>query len=287
MPGSTAPREPRVVKDYAPLDMEDFVKELSPVNLERWHNVDDGKKNEIWLKYMSCLLNETTKSHWHFVNNSVANEPLPTRNARRTDPQFATGKYGASCVGRSASVRFEDAWHVGKLVQYDSMGRHLVKYEDGTQEWHDVEAEEAEGAFELGPELPKRKRKAPAPPVPVPPRPDDAQRHMRRLQELRETLRPLAEEYKHLVEQVKMPRKRLGKKDREILLLKQGGKCNLCRKPIDEKRELYDADHIIRVADGGSSEHSNFQVLCRVCHGEKTKKEMDFTTDVNYAVRGR
>ena len=47
------------------------------------------------------------------------------------------------------------------------------------------------------------------------------------------------------------------------------GKCNICKKEIQVKDAS--VDHIIKVADGGTSDFSNLQILCKECHFEKDK----------------
>ncbi len=44
---------------------------------------------------------------------------------------------------------------------------------------------------------------------------------------------------------------------------------------VQEKaiKKAFDIDHIIPLAEGGSNEHANLQVLCKPCHFEKTQTE--------------
>ena len=41
----------------------------------------------------------------------------------------------------------------------------------------------------------------------------------------------------------------------------------------DRSGKNLEADHIVRIADGGPHDLSNLQILCRVCHDEKTRLE--------------
>lgn len=47
------------------------------------------------------------------------------------------------------------------------------------------------------------------------------------------------------------------------------GTCNICKKSLTKKDAS--VDHIIKVADGGTSDLSNLQFLCKECHFEKDK----------------
>jgi RNA-directed DNA polymerase len=58
------------------------------------------------------------------------------------------------------------------------------------------------------------------------------------------------------------------------LLSRQGFKCALCHKPFrysDEK--IYEIDHVIRIADGGTNQLRNLQCVHPICHQIKTAKE--------------
>ena len=44
-------------------------------------------------------------------------------------------------------------------------------------------------------------------------------------------------------------------------------------------KRLWDADHIVPVAEGGSSDLSNIQTLCIRCHKIKTKEQLDGKMD--------
>jgi 5-methylcytosine-specific restriction protein A len=55
------------------------------------------------------------------------------------------------------------------------------------------------------------------------------------------------------------------------LLNEQDRKCKKCK--IDIECPKYEVDHIIRLADGGSNEIDNLQILCKECHKAKTNAE--------------
>ena len=57
---------------------------------------------------------------------------------------------------------------------------------------------------------------------------------------------------------------------RQRLLDLANGRCGLCGVVVDS---LFDVDHIVPRADGGSDEDSNLQVLCLHCHRVKTVRE--------------
>jgi len=63
-------------------------------------------------------------------------------------------------------------------------------------------------------------------------------------------------------------RNRLTKNQRIRLLEEQGGVCACCRLP--SPNGVYEDDHIIALACGGSNDHCNRQLLCPPCHLEKT-----------------
>lgn len=75
------------------------------------------------------------------------------------------------------------------------------------------------------------------------------------------------------------PRKKLTEQQMARLFLDAGGKCALCKTSI--RAGLWDADHIVSLENGGSNDYSNFQVLCKNCHGGKTR------SDRRTASRGR
>ena len=83
--------------------------------------------------------------------------------------------------------------------------------------------------------------------------------------------------FSHLIKELKVrfldskpQRHQPTKEERQILLDKADGCCELCKKVI---KKAFDIDHIIPLAEGGSNEHANLQVLCKPCHFEKTQTE--------------
>jgi hypothetical protein len=59
------------------------------------------------------------------------------------------------------------------------------------------------------------------------------------------------------------------KETKEIIWLNQNGKCGSCNKEITLSESQ--ADHIIEYNEGGKTTENNCQVLCNVCHTNKTK----------------
>lgn len=53
----------------------------------------------------------------------------------------------------------------------------------------------------------------------------------------------------------------------------QDGKCKKCGKKVKKNKFEFDIDHIIPRSQGGSNSYDNMQLLCKVCHAEKTAKE--------------
>ena len=50
-------------------------------------------------------------------------------------------------------------------------------------------------------------------------------------------------------------------------LIQQENKCNICE--CDLSNIPYEGDHIIKWCNGGKTEYSNLQVLCKSCHYKK------------------
>jgi len=54
------------------------------------------------------------------------------------------------------------------------------------------------------------------------------------------------------------------------------GKCGECKKTVSRywsRGELWQADHIIPIADGGTNHPDNIQTLCTACHKVKTAQQ--------------
>ena len=65
-------------------------------------------------------------------------------------------------------------------------------------------------------------------------------------------------------------RKAISQQTRMQIAYRQGYVCPICRKSLSS---AWDVDHIIRLADNGSNNPSNLQVICTSCHRIKTAKE--------------
>ena len=59
---------------------------------------------------------------------------------------------------------------------------------------------------------------------------------------------------------------------RRQALYRDGWTCRTCGL-MDRSGKLLEADHIVRLADGGAHDLENLQILCRSCHGEKSRLE--------------
>jgi len=83
--------------------------------------------------------------------------------------------------------------------------------------------------------------------------------------------------FSHLIKELKkrfldtrIPRHQPTKEERQKLFDKADGCCELCKK---ELKKTFDIDHIIPLAEGGTNDEINLQVLCKPCHFEKTQIE--------------
>ena len=83
--------------------------------------------------------------------------------------------------------------------------------------------------------------------------------------------------FSHLIKELKirfldskLQRHQPTKEERQRLLDKADGCCELCKKEI---KKAFDVDHIIPLAEGGTNDEVNLQVLCKPCHFEKTQTE--------------
>ena len=80
----------------------------------------------------------------------------------------------------------------------------------------------------------------------------------------------LIKQLKHRFFEIKTPRHQATKEERQRMLDDAGGCCASCNKEI---KATFDIDHIIPLAEGGTNEPENLQVLCKPCHFEKTQTE--------------
>jgi 5-methylcytosine-specific restriction protein A len=85
--------------------------------------------------------------------------------------------------------------------------------------------------------------------------------------------------FSHLIKQLKTrfletktPRHQATKEERLRMLDDADGCCASCKKEI---KKAFDIDHIIPLAEGGTNEPENLQVLCKPCHFEKTQSEQE------------
>ncbi len=61
---------------------------------------------------------------------------------------------------------------------------------------------------------------------------------------------------------------------RDRVFTRDGGRCAICTRPIDEKVRPA-IDHIIALCNGGENRESNLQLLCvSPCHAQKTKSDV-------------
>ena len=70
------------------------------------------------------------------------------------------------------------------------------------------------------------------------------------------------------------PRVRFDKDFRKKLFKDSGKCCQIC-KDVMKMSDNYEIDHIKALANGGSNDVSNLQVLCKGCHHNKTKDEAE------------
>ena len=70
----------------------------------------------------------------------------------------------------------------------------------------------------------------------------------------------------------KVERHQPTKDERQKLLDLANGCCATCKKAV---KKVFHIDHIIPLAEGGSNESKNLQVLCKPCHFDKTREEQE------------
>ena len=76
------------------------------------------------------------------------------------------------------------------------------------------------------------------------------------------------------------PRKVFNERERAELFASCDGRCANCQRKIPSGMD-WDLDHRIPLADGGTNDDINMQVLCYLCHSAKTK------TDVTDIAKGK
>lgn len=73
----------------------------------------------------------------------------------------------------------------------------------------------------------------------------------------------------------KITRKNYSKKQKIKIAKEQNWECNICNEKISLDKYnlcLFDIDHIIELAEGGSNKRENLQALCLLCHRKKTNE---------------
>ena len=70
----------------------------------------------------------------------------------------------------------------------------------------------------------------------------------------------------------KIERHQPTKEERQKMLDLANGCCATCQKAV---KKVFHIDHIIPLAEGGSNEANNLQVLCKPCHFDKTRQEQE------------
>ena len=70
----------------------------------------------------------------------------------------------------------------------------------------------------------------------------------------------------------KIERHQPTKDERQKMLDLANGCCATCQKAV---KKVFHIDHIIPLAEGGSNEKTNLQVLCKPCHFDKTRQEQE------------
>jgi 5-methylcytosine-specific restriction protein A len=71
----------------------------------------------------------------------------------------------------------------------------------------------------------------------------------------------------------KNPRPRFTREERQMIYDNFDGTCCNCNYKI--AMDEMDIDHIMPLAEGGDNEYSNLQVLCKMCHKDKTTNEKE------------
>lgn len=69
-----------------------------------------------------------------------------------------------------------------------------------------------------------------------------------------------------------MARQEFSRKTRLAIIKRANGKCEVCSAVL--KPGSGEVDHLLPCALGGDNSPANGRLLCRVCHGEKTKSDI-------------
>ena len=68
-------------------------------------------------------------------------------------------------------------------------------------------------------------------------------------------------------------RRALSPRQRAEFFASRGGKCEHCGRQI-RAGEVWDIDHIQALTNQGSNDDDNLQLLCQICHRDKTPKDV-------------
>ncbi len=68
-------------------------------------------------------------------------------------------------------------------------------------------------------------------------------------------------------------RRTFNERERAEFFAERHVRCANCNRKIPSGMD-WDIDHVIPIADGGTNEDANLQVLCFLCHSAKTKDDV-------------